>query len=365
MRILINGLGLIGGSLAQALVKFTDHTVVGLDQNKDDLVLAKQSAVIDVVGESLAIEAPRADVIILATPVQVINQTLQQLATLPLKPGVIVTDTGSTKQTVLASAQGLQAKGITFIGGHPMAGSHKSGVQAANCDLFRSAFYLLVPAKEASITAVQTLQALLQVTNAKFLQVSPEKHDQLVALLSHVPHILAASLVNLASQDLRNDRGMLRLAAGGFRDMTRIASSDPEMWVDILDTNGPKILNLLYDYEKGLHQLEQLITTQDRAAIFDFFRQAKITREKIEADKQTGALPGFYDLHVDIPDKAGSIAQITTKLAQANINLVNIQILETRDEVNGVLQLTFANARDLQRAQQLLDIKKEVATWQD
>ena len=358
MRVLINGLGLIGGSIAYALAKFQPGvTVIGLDQNTANLSQAKQRGIIDEIGLSLTTDAPSADVIILATPVTAVEASIDLLATLPLKSEVIITDTGSTKTAICQAAQQLTDKGITFIGGHPMAGSHKSGVQAANWDLFRSAFYLLVPGANTPEAALTTLKALLQVTNAKFLVLAPQQHDHIVALLSHVPHILAASLVNTTHEDFKDCPDMVRLAAGGFRDMTRIASSDPTMWADILTTNKTEILAVLASYEAQLKALESHIAAGDTPAFFDFFAQAKVTREHIEATKRTGTLPGFFDLHVNIPDKTGSIAAITTKLAQADINIINIQILETRDDINGVLQLTFSNQHDLQQATELLGQK--------
>lgn len=364
MKILVNGLGLIGGSIAYAISKFAPEVViVGLDQNEANLEQALAKGVINRIGQDLATEAPDADVILLATPVEVIQQTIVQLAKLPLKKDVIVTDAGSTKQTILEAATPLTSRQITFIGGHPMAGSHKSGIQAAHWDLFRSAFYLLVPAPGVDASQVTRLKKLLAVTQAKFLLIEPKEHDHVVALLSHVPHILAAGLMNLAQSDFKETPEFLRLAAGGFRDMTRIASSDPDMWADILDTNSTEILELLQAYGNEIQRLEWRIANQDRQALYDFFQRAKVTRQTIETKQQSGALPGFFDLYVNILDRSGAIATVTTKLAQAKISLVNIQVLETRDEITGVLQLTFKSEQDLQKAKGLLQpaiLKNEV-----
>ncbi|MFD1319199.1 prephenate dehydrogenase [Loigolactobacillus zhaoyuanensis] len=356
--VLIEGLGLIGGSLALALKqKVADTYLIGLDQNLDSLRYAQAAGIIDEAGTNLAAVAPRADVIILATPVKNIAATLRQLANLKLKPNVIVTDTGSTKQTVLRAAEPLLAQGITVIGGHPMAGSHKSGVQAANLDLFRSAYYFLVPAQHVAPKQVVHLQQLLAGTQAKFLQVAPAEHDHIVAMLSHVPHMLAATLVNETTHQFQDSPTALRLAAGGFRDMTRIASSDPQMWTDILLTNTAAIQQILHRYITDLTNLEQAMTTRDQTALLAFFQQAKVTRDAIDPQK-AGAIPGFFDIFVDIPDRTGAIAKVTTILAQAQIQLVNLQILETREELNGILQLTFASAVAQQQAQQLLAAKQ-------
>lgn len=352
--VIIEGLGLIGGSLALALKQeVADTYLIGLDQNLDSLRYAKQKGVIDEIGTNLAAVAPRADVIILATPVKNIAASLQQLTQVTLKPNVIVTDTGSTKQTVLAAAADLVAQGVTVIGGHPMAGSHKSGVHAANVDLFRSAYYFLVPSQNTAPLQIARLQRLLAGTNAKFLQVAPAEHDHIVGMLSHVPHMLAATLVNETTSQFQDSPTALRLAAGGFRDMTRIASSDPQMWADILLTNTESIQQILHHYIADLTELEQAMMQRDQAALLDFFGQAKVTRDAINP-KKAGAIPGFFDVFVDIPDRTGAIAEVTTILAQAEIQIVNIQILETREELNGILQLTFASAAAQQKAQQLL-----------
>ncbi|MFD0896784.1 prephenate dehydrogenase [Loigolactobacillus binensis] len=352
--VVIEGLGLIGGSLALALKQeVADTYLIGLDRDLAGLRFAKQTGIIDEIGTSLTAVASRADVIILATPVKNIATSLQQLTTVTLKPNAIVTDTGSTKQTVLAAAAPLAAQGITVIGGHPMAGSHKSGIHAANADLFRSAYFFLVPQQNVAPLQVARLQRLLAGTHAKFLQVAPAEHDHIVGMLSHVPHMLAATLVNETTQQFQDSPTALRLAAGGFRDMTRIASSDPQMWADILLTNTAEIQQILQRYIADLTDLEQAMTTRDQTALLNFFKQAKVTRDAINPQK-AGAIPGFFDVFVDIPDRTGAIAEVTTILAQAQIQLVNIQVLETREELSGILQLTFSSAAAQAQAQQLL-----------
>lgn len=348
--VVIEGLGLIGGSLALAIKEgVPDAYLIGLDQQPATLTYAKAHGLIDEIGSDLATVAPQADFIILATPVVYINRSLQTLTQVTLKPNVIVTDTGSTKQQVMTAAQPLLAQGVTVIGGHPMAGSHKSGVQAANIDLFRSAYYFIVPANERQAAASQRLEQLLAPTQAKFLTVAPAEHDQIVGMLSHVPHILSAALVNETRIQFRDSPAALRLAAGGFKDMTRIASSDPEMWADILLTNQSIILGQLKSYQQRIQTLMTRVNAGDHDALLDFFHQAKVTRDSIQP-KQTGAIPGFHDLFVNIPDHTGAIAKVTSLLAQAEIQIVNIQILETREDINGILQLTFASASDKQRA---------------
>ncbi|BDZ30555.1 prephenate dehydrogenase [Lactiplantibacillus sp. WILCCON 0030] len=342
-QVVIHGLGLIGCSLARAIkLGHPDVTIVGSDVQPASLSYAKQHQFVDEVTTDFSKAALDAEVIILAGPVSVITADLATLAQLTLKPNVIVTDVGSTKQTVMAAAQPLQQQGITFIGGHPMAGSHKSGVAAGRADLFENAFYFLVPGV-ASKTAVAQLQELLAATKVKWLTVTPRQHDRLVGQLSHLPHVVAAALVNQTQLALADSPMGLRLAAGGFKSVTRIASSDPTMWTAILLNNPTVVVSQLQAFSAELATVTTAIEAGDGQALTEFFTAAKTTRDHL-GPEHLGSLPNFYDLFINIPDRAGAIAAVTQRLAQANLSLVNIHILEIREEVDGVLQLTFGNA---------------------
>lgn len=352
-RVLIKGLGLIGSSLALAIQSaHPDVQVVGCDIQPDSLDYALAQGIIDEQAADFMAAAPSADVIVLAGPVSVICDDLALLASLTLKPDVLVTDVGSTKQTVLQAAQPLQHRGITFIGGHPMAGSHKSGVAAGHADLFENAFYFLVPGL-APQSAVTRLQDLLVGTHVKWLTVTPTQHDRIVGQLSHVPHVVAAALVNQTQRALADSPLGLRLAAGGFKSITRIASSDPTMWTAILLNNGDIVVDQLRAYQAELQQLAAAISDQDAAQIKAFFAQAKTTRDHL-GPEHLGSLPNFFDLFLNVPDQVGAIADVTQRLAAAKLSLVNIHILEIREEVDGVLQLTFGEAATRDQAAELL-----------
>ncbi|WP_047999859.1 prephenate dehydrogenase [Lactiplantibacillus herbarum] len=352
-RVLIKGLGLIGSSLALA-VKQADSTAVIIGQDIDDASLsyACQQGIIDEISQDFTTSAEQADVIILAGPVSVITADLNLLATCSLQPHVIVTDVGSTKQTILEAARPLQQSGITFVGGHPMAGSHKSGVTAGRADLFENAFYFLVPGL-ASPTAVSQLQDLLRATRVKWLTVTPKQHDRIVGQLSHLPHVVAAALVNQTKVALDDSPLGLRLAAGGFKSITRIASSDPTIWTAILTGNAELITSQLQDYIDELIHIQHAISVQDQVTINQFFTTAKVTRDHLGPD-QLGSLPNFFDLFLNVPDQVGALADVTQRLAAANLSLVNIHILEIREEIDGVLQLTFGDAAAQEQAATLL-----------
>jgi len=341
--VLIHGLGLIGSSLALAIKgAHPDVTIVGSDVRATSLTYAQQHQVVDEVTDDFSVAAPQADIIILAGPVSVICDDLQLLAKLTLKPNVLITDVGSTKQTVLTAVKPLQTRGITFIGGHPMAGSHKSGVTAGRADLFENAFYFLVPGLAPQV-AITQLQTLLVATKVKWLTVTPKQHDRLVGQLSHLPHVIAAALVNQTQVALAESPMGLRLAAGGFKSLTRIASSDPTMWTAILINNSAVVIAQLKAFQQALADVTTAIAAGDGESLTAFFTAAKTTRDHLGPER-LGSLPNFYDVFLNIPDRPGTIAAVTQLLSEAKLNLVNIHILEIREEVDGVLQLTFGNA---------------------
>lgn len=361
--VFIKGLGLIGSSLVKAIrAQHPTFKIIGNDIDEKTCSYALEHKMIDQAATDLE-EAAGADFIILATPVSTIINDLQQLAKLPLKKRVIITDVGSTKQEVLKAAIPLQKKGITFIGGHPMAGSHKTGVTAGRIDLFENAFYFLVETESNNSECLQ-LQNLLQGTKVKWLLISPKEHDQLVGQISHLPHIIASSLVNQTQHFFEDSPLGMRMAAGGFKSITRIASSDPVMWSAILQSNSKIIVQQIHQYIRELENINHAIENNDQTRIFSFFESAKITRDQLGPEK-VGQLPDFFDLFINIPDKVGAIADITHLLALNQINLVNIHILEIREDIDGVLQLTFMRKEDRIQAENKLSQNNYVVLRRD
>ncbi|MED4055372.1 prephenate dehydrogenase [Niallia taxi] len=350
-RVFVIGLGLIGGSLALSIKNNHPHcTIIGFDIAEKNKKLGKMLGVIDDCVDTLEDGAEEADLIIIATPVRQAEMMIEKLAQMPLKNDVLVTDVGSTKGKVVEKSRLLQEKGITFIGGHPMAGSHKSGVSASKALLFENAFYLLTPEETVGKNSVQLLMNWLSGTRAKFLVVSPEEHDLLTGVISHLPHIVAASLVHQADDVAKSNELVTRLAAGGFRDITRIASSSPAMWRDILLHNKTVLLELLDKWTKEMEKVKTLIKTEEADEIFDYFQVAKNVRDELPQN-QKGAIPAFYDLYVDVPDYPGIISEVTGFLAKENISITNIRIIETREEIYGVLVISFQTEEDRKRAQ--------------
>lgn len=353
-QVFVIGLGLIGGSIALSIKKEHQHIhIAGYDIKEDQRQLAQTLHVIDEQVSSIQEGAENADIIIISTPVEQTLHILSELGQLQLKNNTIVTDVGSTKKKIVEHANRELPKHVTFIGGHPMAGSHKSGVIAAKKHLFENAFYILTPTEIAPKESVDKLKELLKGTKAQFILMDPEEHDFITGVISHFPHIIAASLVHQAEKNECDYPFIKRLAAGGFRDITRIASSNPTMWRDILLHNGKTLTNLFDDWIKEMQELKRIVQEERGDKLFSYFEQAKNFRDNLP-ERQKGAIPSFYDLYVDVPDYPGVISEITGYLAKENISITNIEIIETREEIYGVLRISFQSERDREKANECI-----------
>lgn len=353
-RVFVIGLGLIGGSLALSIKRTHKNShLLGFDVNEKQKKLATMLGVVDETVEEIEDGAKNADLIIIATPVNQAENLIHQLSKMDLKKDVIITDAGSTKARIVQTAKCLTDKGITFIGGHPMAGSHKSGVSAAKSILFENAFYLLTPSPSVDQEQIDVLKKWLEGTKARFLIVSAEEHDFMTGVISHFPHVIAASLVHQAERSSHEQHLVTRLAAGGFRDITRIASSSPEMWRDILLQNKPVLLNIFREWIAEMDRVTGMLESENGEAIYQYFLSAKQYRDEMPI-KEKGAIPAFYDLFVDVPDYPGVISEITGYLAKENISITNIRIRETREEVYGILVISFQTEEDRLRADQCI-----------
>ncbi|MED3940760.1 prephenate dehydrogenase [Priestia megaterium] len=282
-RVLLIGVGLIGGSLALAMKKHRHVTVVGADINTNEVQVANQLGIVDYVAEDIKIEAAQADYIVLATPVEYTTAWIHDLSTWKLKETVIVTDVGSTKGEIMKAAEALNKKRISFIGGHPMAGSHTSGAVNARADLFCSARYILTPFENEQKEKIDALMHLLEPTGAQFVPLDAATHDQITGVVSHLPHVIATSLVRQVKGYSAQNHLVTEMAAGGFRDITRIASSNPHMWRDILKQNRSMLLTLLDDWMKEMEQVKLLVEKGNGHELFDYFSDAKEFRDSLHA----------------------------------------------------------------------------------
>lgn len=277
-KIVIFGVGLIGGSVALALKKATTNLqIVGVGRSTESLQTALTLGVIDVASTNIADAISDADLILIATPVAQTPGILKAIKP-HLNSGTIITDAGSTKSDVLAYAQdvlGEQAK--QFVGGHPIAGAEKSGVSAATADLYQKKNVVLTPIQDNSAEAIELVKNLWQSCGANVSEMSAATHDSIFAAVSHLPHLLAFALVDdIASRP--NAEQLFGFAASGFRDFTRIAGSHPEMWRDISIANKTALLSELSTYQAELAQLKQLLENADGSGLQALFERASTAR---------------------------------------------------------------------------------------
>lgn len=353
IKVAIFGVGLIGGSIALCLKGQPNITVVGYSNRASSAEKYVQRGVVDYGTTSVEEAAKDADFIFLCVPVGLMDEYMQQLSKLELKQGCIITDVGSTKASVMRSAVVFDHTPAIFIGGHPMAGSERSGVEAASSRLLENAFYVLTAKEGTPKDAIDRLVQLINYTRAQIVTVDAQAHDAIVGAISHLPHIIAVGLVNqIRGYNVSNGLYEL-LAAGGFRDITRIASGDPPLWRDILLDNKQVLLQLLQDWQKQMDHFANLLEEDNGDGIIEAFQTSGAFRSKMP-ERRKGIIHSIYDCYIDIPDHPGIIGSIASLLGNAQINLSNIQIIESREQIPGVLKLSFRSQEMLDQAMQLL-----------
>lgn len=347
--IAIFGVGLIGGSLALCFKGKPGFRVIGHSYRESSIGRYLARGVVDAATTSMEEAARDADFIFLCVPVGNLEDYLRRLAAMKLKPGCIITDVGSTKASIAACARSLDFGEAVFIGGHPMAGKEKSGVEAATSLLFENAYYVLTPDPDTPEEAVERLAALIRHTKANIVYVDPEEHDAIVGAISHLPHVIAVQLVNQIR--LYNETNPLysALAAGGFRDITRIASSDPVIWRDILINNREVVIRLLREWQAGIGDFIGMLERMDGPGVEEAFRTAGEFRSSLP-ERRRGVIEPLYECYIDVPDHPGIIGKIATELGNDRINISNLQIIESREDVPGILRLSFRTQEDFDRA---------------
>lgn len=280
MRLSIIGVGLIGGSLGLVLKKNLKDGIyiAGYGRNIENLKEAKKLGAIDNIAPNLK-EAAKSDVIYLSTPVLSMLPIIKELSPF-LNPGTIVTDAGSTKSLIFQEIKNILPKGVYYIAGHPMTGREKSGVTAAKVDLFKGKMYVIIDDKAIPFEIYQKLMQVLENTGAKFIRLSIEDHDKAASVISHIPHIAASALVHLLEKS-ENQNIARNLIGGGFQDTTRIASSNADMWADILMTNGDAISSDIDRYIDILCEVKIAINEKNREKLYEYFNSGKSFRDKL------------------------------------------------------------------------------------
>lgn len=346
------GLGLIGGSLAKTIRKYFPETEL-IAWNRTHAVL-EEAVRQNIIDYACGPDDPRfaeCDLLFLCAPVQANAAFLPRLARIT-KDTCIISDVGSVKNNIVTAAEeaGLSSR---FIGGHPMAGSERTGLSSASDYLLENAYYFLTPCRDVPQESVTKLRNLVAACRAIPMVTTAAAHDYIVAGVSHVPHIVASALVNLVRTGDTDDQLMKLVAAGGFRDITRIASSSPDMWEQICMTNGPQISKTLGKYIELLQEAQTHVDHGDGSAIHEMFRSSRDYRDSL-SDTVTGPVPRQYIIYLDIYDEAGGIATITTLLAMSGINIRNLGIIHNREFEEGVLRIEFYDGAARDQAVEIL-----------
>ncbi len=342
-RIAVVGMGLIGGSLALAWKeRREDLTLVGHDV-PDVLEKAVRLGMIDHAAGSVQDAVRGADLVVLSVPLDAMRPLLKRAAP-HLEPGALVTDVGSVKMPVLRDARRLLPPANAFVGGHPMAGSEKGGISSADAFLFENAAYVLCPPlgqeSEPWLEQFAPLVEVVEATGARVFPLAAELHDRIAACISHLPQIVATALMRLVSE--QPDKAFTQLAAGGFRDMTRIASSPFAMWDPILDANRKPILDALSTFGDILSEYARALEHKDSGTLCRAFDAARSLRDAIPRDSR-GFLYPLSDIYVYAEDRPGVLAHITGTLFQNGISIKDIALLRIREGTGGAFRLSFEN----------------------
>ena len=348
----IIGVGLIGGSLGFAIKALPDPPrIIGFSRREQTVQKALELGAIDEGATSIAQAVRDSDLVFIATPISVIVETIRETAKYA-KAGSLITDVGSTKGKIVKSVEDFLPEGVSFIGGHPMAGSEQQGVSFASASLFKNSYYLLTPTQKTDAVTFQRLHSLLTGIGAQVLAIDPEKHDKIVSTISHLPHILSAALVNQANQQTRESKNLLLVAAGGFRDMTRIAASSPDMWRDICMDNAEAILEAMDEFSATLAVFKKDLQEQNKQGLYSEFKQAQSARTDLPKILHK-EISEQWELSIPVADKPGVISDITVTVGRQGINIEDIEILHMAEH-SGVIRLVVNGKNDAQSAAQVL-----------
>jgi prephenate dehydrogenase len=321
------GLGLIGGSIAKAIVE-GGGVVTGFDFDPSVMERALSEGVIS------APDTYSPEVIFIATPAATVGSAVALIDAEPRFRSSVMTDVAGIKGTIVKSITNSR-----FVGGHPMAGSELSGLDGARSDLFTNCTWVLTPTASTDPDSFSLISDIVQQIGAKVLVLEPTRHDELVALVSHVPHLLAGVLMSEAADLAHDDAAILRLAAGGFRDMTRVAAGDAAIWPAVLINNREAITSALSAIRRRLDQVEELIARADVSSLSAFLTAASLARRDLPG-RGVGSSE-LVQLRLPVPDEPGVLAKITSVAHENNVNIFDIEISHTVEGDRGVLHLTI------------------------
>lgn len=319
-RVNIAGLGLIGGSIGLALVERGWH-VSGDDIDANRVSQALERGVVHTAGLD-----PVAEITIVATPVLALVDQVKRALT---ETAGMVTDVGSVKSGVVAAIDDPR-----FIGGHPMAGSELDGLDGADGSMFQGAIWVLTPTESTADSTFSAVAALVAELGAEVIALPPQRHDEVVAVISHVPHLAAATLMGLASDRAEEHAALLRLAAGGFRDMTRIASGHPAIWLDICAENRTAILSAMDGLIGGLTEMRDVVAAEDRESLHRLLQHAREARSNLPS--RVNQPSELSEVRIPIPDRPGAAAEIFTLAAELGVNIASFEVVHSLEGNRGI-----------------------------
>ncbi len=346
------GLGLIGGSIARGIKRSCpDAEIMAYMRTRSRLELAHKEGIVDIILDGADEQLSRCDIIFLCTPVEYNAEYLKAIRPF-LKPGAILTDVGSTKTNIHQVVTELGMEDC-FIGAHPMAGSEKTGYENSTDHLLENAYYIITPTSQSTQENIDRMISVARRIGSIPIVLDYQEHDRIVAAISHLPHLVASSLVNLVRDSDSETHMMKQLAAGGFKDITRIASSSPVMWEQICMTNTDNIIQIMEAYISSLQDILEDLRTQDSRGIYDLFDTSRTYRNSF-TERAKGSVTPEYSFTVDVVDEPGAISTLAVILSARGISISNIGINHNREHGEGALKIVFYNEASMKAAWEAL-----------
>lgn len=347
------GIGLIGGSVAQALRRvYPGCKIIVFNRSAEPRVMAMNDGTANIAVPQVDNTFKECDYIFLCTPVEKNVEYLKILKNI-ISDNCIITDVGSVKGNIHEAVKELNME-ANFIGGHPMAGSEKTSYEHANDRLLENAYYAITPTSTVDQNRVEEFTEVVKSIGAIPINISYAEHDKVVATISHLPHLIASSLVNLVKHNDTEKEYMKTMAAGGFKDITRIASSSPEMWEQICMTNNGNISYMLQKYIDNLNIIKDELDKKNGQAIYDLIAESRDYRDNIN-DHNNSIIHRSFNVYCDIIDESGAIATIATILATNGVSIKNIGIVHNREFEEGVLKISFYDESSADKAIEQLE----------
>lgn len=351
-NIAILGLGLMGGSLGLSLTR-AGYPVTGWSRNPETVKEAYRIGAISRIPNSLEEAVASANYIFVGTPVNLIGRVIKECIPFTA-PGTVFSDVGSIKEAIMTEVFSFLPSTHYFVAAHPMTGSEQQGIASTDPFLYQNATYVLIDDPRTPAWAVDQVQNILAVTGAHLIHLTAKEHDRIVAMVSHLPHLVAATLAKTAGAEEELFPGTLNLAAGGFRDTTRVATGSPDIWEGIILGNRSSILRAIDAFQHQLDILKDVLNTSEREELKHFLGKAKETRTQIPV-KNKGFLTLLHEMVVTVEDRPGAIEEVLHFLALKGLNIKDIEILRVREGEGGTLRLALESNHDVELAMKILE----------